>query len=68
MTESIKPRTKSGPGKIFDIYSENNDQNAETMQDINKKKLQKINEGWKKYSEKKTPNKQKPDDFILLMG
>lgn len=68
INESIKPRTKRGPGKIFDIYCENTEQNVETMQDINKKKLQKINEGWKKYSEKKTPNKQKPDDFILLMG
>jgi hypothetical protein len=67
VNESVIPRTKHGPGKIFDVNS-TVDENVETVQDANKKKLKGINEGWEAYKKKNTPNKQKPNDFTLLMG
>ena len=67
VAETVTPTTNVGPGKIYDP-SAICEEKTETQDDIKTKNIQNLNESWKKYSLKKTPNKQKPDDFVILMG
>ena len=65
--DEVVQTTKTGPGKVADLNS-NPVETVQTEDDIKRQNIQNLNESWKKYSLKKTPNKQKPDDFVILMG
>lgn len=70
-TSDIAARTLVGPGKIgYSDDVETSLYEQEEVGQVKAKKLEKINEGWKKYQQlnKNKANKEKPDGFILSMS
>ena len=65
----VVPTTKQGPGKIYDI-NQQIQENKEDKQDAANARKNLLTEGWNKMSDRSIKNSKnaKPDDFTLLIG